>query len=198
MQQYSAAFTSEWLLKNEMRIVLNLDHQGMTPAEIRFKVMGENLFQMKRPGTINTALKIINRRLRFLDPELRSIFLDRRYNDHSAIMLYSFLKCYRLPREFVLEVLGHKWLNRKNRLYHGELVSFFELKEDQSAIVSRWAPETQKKLRRVMLHFLSECGLLQSQKGHWLITPVPLSDRLRVYVNGEPEYSDFTALILNN
>lgn len=197
MQQYSAAFTSEWLLQNEMRIFLRLEREGKSPVEIRAQVIEENLFRMKRQNTIIAALKIINRRLRFLDPVLRRMFLENQRHDRLAVLLYSFLKSYRLPREFVLEILRHHWLNHKNRLPAGEVVSFFEYKGEQSQIVADWSPETKKKLRQVMLRFLTECGLLQPQNDHWLITPILLGADLRAFVDTEPRYNDFTALMLN-
>ncbi|MDF9408218.1 DUF1819 family protein [Pelotomaculum isophthalicicum JI] len=197
MQQYSAAFTSEWLLQNEMRIFLRLEREGKSPVEIRAQVIEENLFRMKRQNTIIAALKVINRRLRFLDPVLRRMFLENQRHDRLAVLLYSFLKSYRLPREFVLEILRHHWLNHKNRLPAGEVVSFFEYKGEQSQIVADWSPETKKKLRQVMLRFLTECGLLQSQNDYWLITPVLLGAELRAFVDTEPKYNDFTALMLN-
>lgn len=198
LQQYSAAFTSEWLLQNEMRIVLGLEQDGKSLIEIRNQVMEENLFQMKRQSAIVTALKGINRRLRFLDPSLRQMFLMNPRYDRLAILLYSFLKSYRLPREFVLELLRHNWLNHKNRLSAGEVVSFFEHKAEQSPVVENWAPETSKKLRQVMLRFLTECGLLQAHKDYWQITPVPLSAELRAYVSQEPSCNDFATLMLND
>lgn len=197
MQQYSAAFTSEWLLQNEMRIFLRLEQEGKSPIEIRNQVLEENLFQMKRQGTIVTALKVINRRLRFLEPSLRQMFLINPRHDRLAILLYSFLKSYRLPREFVLELLRHNWLNHRNRVSAGEVVSFFEHKAEQSPVVGNWAPETKKKLRQVMLRFLTECGLLQTHKDYWLITPILSSVELRAYVSEEPKYNDFAALMLN-
>jgi len=197
LQQYSAAFTSEWLLQNEMRILLRLEQEGKSPIEIRNQVLEENLFQMKRQRTINTALQVINRRLRFLDPALRQMFLVNPRQDRLAILLYSFLESYRLPREFVLEILCHNWLNHRNRVSAGEVFSFFEHKAEQSPLVGNWAPETRKKLRQVMLRFLTECGLLQAHKDYWLLTPVPLSADLRAYVIQEPKYNDFSALMLN-
>lgn len=197
MQQYSAAFTSEWLLQNEMRIVLGLEQDGKSLIEIRKQVMAENLFQMKRQNTIITALKVINRRLRFLDPALRQMFLVNPRHDRLAILLYSFLKSYRLPREFVLEILRHNWLNHRNRVTAGDVVSFFEHKAEQNQVVGDWAPETKKKLRQVILRFLTECSLLQAHKDYWLLTPVPLSSDLRIYVSQEPKYKDFAALMLN-
>lgn len=197
MQQYSAAFTAEWLLQNEMRIFLGLEQKGKSLVEIRNQVMEENLFQMKRQGSISIALKVINRRLRFLDPALRQMFLVNPRHDRLAILLYSFLKSYRFPREFVLEVLRHNWLNHRNRVSAGEVISFFEHKAEQSPVVGNWAPETRKKLRQVMLRFLTECGLLQAHEDYWLLTPVPLSADLRAYVILEPKYNDFSALMLN-
>lgn len=197
MQKYSSSFTSEWLLQNEMRIVLMLEQEGMSPGEIRTRVFEENLFQMKRRGTIATALKVINRRLGFLDPVLRQIYLKSQRHNRLAILLYSFLKSNRLPREFVLEILRYNLLNHKKLVSAGEVVIFFEHKAEQSRVVGNWAPETRKKLRQVMLRFLVECVLLQAQKEYWLITPISLSEGLQAYVNKEQRYSDFAALTLN-
>lgn len=198
MQRYSAAFTSEWLLQNEMRIVLRLEKEGKSWPEIKNQVVENNLFQLKRQGTIITALKNINRRLQFLDSYLRLMYLKNSRHDRQAILMYSFLKCYRLPREFVLEILRHNCLSHRNLVTAGEIINFFEYKAEQSQKVGNWSPETRKKLRQVMLRILVECGLLQTQKDCWRITPIPASSNLSAYVCDEPKYSDFLALLLNS
>ena len=74
--------------------------------------------------------KVINRRLRFLDPALRHMYIVNPRHDRQAILLYSFLKSYRLPREFVLEILRHNLLNYRNRVSPGEVAGFFEHKAE--------------------------------------------------------------------
>ncbi len=170
----------------------------MGEAEIRQQVLAENLFQYRRKDTIVKALSLINKRLHVLDNTLQQMLLTQGHNDSLAILLYAFLQLYRLPREFVQEVLRYQLLQHKQEVSSGDILRFLEQKREQSHIVAAWTEQTMTKLRRVILNFLTECGMLERQAGkkQWLITPIALSDSLRAYVEREARYADFLALML--
>jgi DNA-dependent RNA polymerase auxiliary subunit epsilon len=57
MQEYSAGFTSERLVKNEMKLVIQLYLDGKTKEEIRDLVIDENLFNMRSIASIKETFE---------------------------------------------------------------------------------------------------------------------------------------------
>ncbi len=197
IQDYSAAFTSEQVFKHEMKIVFSLMKEGKPPQEIRQMVAEQNLFQKRRYRTSAKALGVIFRRAKYLDEKLINIFVTGTRQDTQAILLYSFLMCYRFPREFVLELVRYQYLNNKKTLTKGSIQTFFERKEEESSVVQNWSLTTKEKLRQVMFRIMSECELLMPEKGEWIISPLLISTDLRDYISRNQDHSNFLKLCLN-
>ena len=106
-QGYATSFTSERLLRRELETVLRLQAAGLAWTDVRQEVLARNLFQARRTSTAQTYLKLVSRRLCWVDERLRSLYLEGARGDALAILLYTFLASYRYPREFVLEELRH-------------------------------------------------------------------------------------------
>ena len=91
MQKYSAGFTSERLIKNEMTQVISLYLLGKKKDEIRDVVIEENLFNMRNVDAIKKNLSYINRRIRYMDENLMKIYIDNNSNDSMVILFCTFL-----------------------------------------------------------------------------------------------------------
>lgn len=196
MQEYSAGFTSERLVKNEMRLVIELYLKDKSKEEIRDLVIDENLFNMRSVDAIKETLGKINRRVGFLDNQMRLFFVEDNNNDSSVILLYTFLTSFRISREFVVEVIYYNWNNYKKVFTLGDINVFFEEKARQSEIVSNWSLATTQRIRNRILEFCTVCGLLHKQNGEYLITPITISDELKSYVENHDEYKKILTYIL--
>lgn len=196
MQEYSAGFTSERLVKNEMRLVTALYLKDKSKEEIRDLVIDENLFNMRSVDAIKETLGKINRRVGLLDNQMRLFFVEDNNNDSSVILLYTFLTSFRIAREFVVEVIYYNWNNYKKVFTLGDINVFFEEKARQSEIVSNWSLATTQRIRNRILEFCTACGLLHKQNGEYLITPITISDELKSYVENHDEYKKILTYIL--
>ena len=196
MQEYSAGFTSERLVKNEMRLVIELYLKDKNKEEIRDLVIDENLFNMRSVDAIKETLGKINRRVGLLDNQMRLFFVEDNNNDSSVILLYTFFTSFRIAREFVVEVIYYNWNNYKKVFTLGDINVFFEEKARQSEIVSNWSVATTQRIRNRILEFCTACGLLHKQNGEYLITPITISDELKSYVENNDEYKKILTYIL--
>lgn len=196
MQEYSAGFTSERLIKNEMTQVIKLYLKGKTKTEIRDIAIDENIFNMRSVAAIKESLSKINRRINYIDKNLMRIYTNNNSNDSMVILFYTFLSSFRIAREFVIEVIYHNWLYHKKVMTVSDINYFFEEKAQQSDIVSKWAESTSKRIKNRVLEFCTQCGIIEKQYGVLNIKPLQISSELRSYIKNNVEYEKILIYIL--
>jgi hypothetical protein len=182
MMEYSAGFTSEGWFQSEIRIVLQLKAEGLSRREILAKILENNSFQLRSESSIKKRFQIVFRRSETFSPELVKYFINGSRLDQKALLLYSFLKCYRLPYEFLSEVVLYNYRNNKLTIGSVDIEYFIERKVGESTKVAEWRPETKKRLRSSILLFFRESGLLQEKVSDtYEITPLHMSNKLKEY-----------------
>ena len=167
--EYSAGFTSEGWFQNEISIVLPLKIEGLT-QKVKFlkELLENNLFQLRSETSIKKRFQMVYRRSETFSSELTILYLDGSRLDQKALLLYSYLKCYRLPYEFFNEVILYNYRNNKPFIQNIDIEFFIERKEGESEKVASWRPETKKRLRSSILMFFRESGILQEEKSRYI------------------------------
>ncbi|MED4182085.1 DUF1819 family protein [Priestia megaterium] len=179
---YSAGFTSEGWFQNEISIVLPLKVEGRPRHEILTKILEENLFQLRSEASIKKRFQMVYRRSDTFSLELAKNFIHGSRLDQKVLLLYSYLKCYRLPYEFLNEVILYTYRNNKLTIQNVDLEFFIERKEEESMKVAEWRFETKKRLRSSILMFFRESGLLHEKDSDtYEITPLHMSEKLKAY-----------------
>lgn len=179
---YAATFMTEAWFETEMRTVIQLKKEGLTRAEILEKLIEENTFQMRSVDSIKARFQLVYRRVNSLDEELSNLFLQSHAYDMKAINLYTFLKIYRIPYEFFLEVIVPNSQTNQQTFVRSDFYYFFEKKEVQSEIVMKWKESTKKRLISAMLQFFRESALItQENKNTFKIAPLHMSSELKEY-----------------
>ena len=182
MLDYSAGFTSEGWFQNEMYIVLQLKKSGLSRKEILNDIIEKNSFQMRSESGIRKRFQMVYRRSETFNDELIQFYLMGSRHDQKALLLYSYLRCYRIPYEFYLEVIKYNYLNNKALIQTVEIDYFIERKETESEIVANWRPDTKKRLRSSILLFFRESGMLQKKDSvTYEISPIHMSTKLKEY-----------------
>ncbi|MEJ9280660.1 DUF1819 family protein [Ureibacillus thermosphaericus] len=182
MLDYSAGFTSEGWFQNEMYIVLQLKKSGLSRKEILNDIIEKNSFQMRSESGIRKRFQMVYRRSETFNDELIQFYLMGSRHDQKALLLYSYLRCYRIPYEFYLEVIKYNYLNNKPLIQTVEIDYFIERKETESEIVANWRPDTKKRLRSSILLFFRESGMLQKKDSvTYEISPIHMSTKLKEY-----------------
>ena len=195
---YSAGFTAEHLYRNEMKLIIDLQVQGLSKQEIKEKVFEENIFQCRSEAAIKDLFPRVYKRTPFLDDYLKQVILSGGRSDQNALLLYSFLKCFKLPSDFFLEVIHYNFNNFKATITDGTIHTFFEEKEQQYEQVREWSDQTKYKLKQVMLKLLIEVELLERNEAGYLIKPLPLSRELSEYMELNQQYQDLLTYTLND
>ncbi|MEL4029721.1 DUF1819 family protein [Caldifermentibacillus hisashii] len=182
MLDYSAGFTSEGWFQNEMQIVLRLKSEGLSKKDVLNNIIENNSFQMRSESGIRKRFQMVYRRSETLNNDLTHLYLNGSRYDQKALLLYSYLKCYRIPYEFYFEVIQFNYRNDKPSIQTVDIDYFLERKETESEIVANWRPETKKRLRSSILLFFRESGLLEKKDSvTYEISPIHMSVSLKEY-----------------
>lgn len=197
LKKYSGGFTAEHLYRNEMKIIVELQQQGLSKEEIREKVFTDNLFQCRSESAFKDLFPRVYRRTNYLDDYLKQILLHGSRSDQNALLLYAFLKKFSFPQDFVYEVLLYHRRKMKNNVSEGSIHTFFEEKEQQSEQVRNWTPLTKGKLKQVMLKILVDAELIKKVENGYELLPIPLSKELKEYVQRNEQFRDLIPLTLN-
>lgn len=197
LKKYSGGFTAEHLYRNEMKIIVHLQLQGLSKEEIKKKVFEENLLHCRSEAAIKDLFPRVYRRAEVLDQKLKFFLIHGARSDQNALLLYAFLKRFAFPRDFVLEVIHYNMKKFKLTVTDGNIRTFFEEKEQQYEQVRNWTDKTKYKLKQVMLKITVDAELLKKNGNEYEIKPIPLSRELRDYVERNPKYRDLLILTLN-
>ena len=197
LKKYSGGFTAEHLYRNEMKIIVHLQLQGLSKEEIKKKVFEENLLHCRSEAAIKDLFPRVYRRAEVLDQQLKFFLIHGARSDQNALLLYAFLKRFSFPRDFVLEVIHYNMKKFKLTVTDGNIRTFFEEKEQQYEQVRNWTDKTKYKLKQVMLKITVDAELLKKNGNEYEIKPIPLSRELRDYVERNPNYRDLLILTLN-
>lgn len=198
MKVYSGGFTAEHIYRNELKIVANLQLKGLSKEEIKEKVFEENLFHCRSEAAMKDIFPRVYKRADVLDEVFLNILLDGSRSDNNAILLYAFLKNFKFPRDFVLEVIHFNLKRYKNTVTEGNFLTFMEEKGQQYEEVRKWSEQTKYKLKQVTLKILVEAELLMKTSKEYEIKPIFLSKELRQFVEKNPQYKDLIIMTLND
>ncbi|WP_428912062.1 DUF1819 family protein [Niallia sp. Krafla_26] len=182
MIEYSASFTSEGWFQNEINIVLPLKIEGLSKSEILERIIEKNLFQLRNETSIKKRFQMVYRRSETFSTDLAKLYVNGSRLDQKALLLYSYLKCFRLPYEFFNEVVLYNFQNNKPFIQNIDVTFFIERKEGESEKVAGWRSETKKRLRSSILMFFRESGMLQEERTDtFQINPLHISNKLKNY-----------------
>ncbi|SFS59304.1 DUF1819 family protein [Marininema halotolerans] len=189
-QDYSAGFISgsDHLLRYELKLYIQMLQNGLSSEEIRHEVLTNNLFQQRSHRGLVSLFARTRNRAGTLNSNLQYRLLTGTNADRNAILLYAFLRCYRLVREFAYEVIIFNYQRGKGTVEIGDVADFFARKEEQSVVVRRYTHQTKQKMRQVILKAMVDSEWLElGDNGEWNICPFPLSEGLIIDIRKEPE-----------
>ena len=182
----------------ETVLVAKLLLQGHTRAEIRQKVLEEDLFELRSPASRAGALQIIFRRLDKVPREYVELLANGNSDTRRATLLFLILREHRLLKELIAEVLIEKLRAFTPVLTAMDLKTFFYAKRDQESALFEWSDSTFQKAASNTLLVLVKASLLQplQPKGKYEIRAVPTPAALRQQLMADG-YEQYLTLMLN-
>jgi hypothetical protein len=157
---YGANLTGAWFLFYEIKQVAKLLESGLSEAEIKEMIVGENLFQHKTRSSMTRVFPSVLRRAQILGSDLRKQLIDGTIEDGKLINLYSIYEDDLLFNEFLNEIIKEKYKSNHLLFEKRDINMYFTHKGEQSEKVAGFTEATISKLKRVYMKILKEAGIL--------------------------------------
>lgn len=120
----------------------------------------ENILQSRTGSRTNRVAHELIQRLKKLDINQLELLVAGNQTEKKYLLWFSVCKTYELVKEFAIEVLHEKYLNRSITLTDLDYDAFFNRKADWNEELSQITVSTRKKIRQVMLLMTKEAGLV--------------------------------------
>lgn len=167
----SGSLTREQYLFNETRVVGELYLQGMTDEEIIEKVYNENMFRYPTEKMLRNIARVCLKRIHALeDDRLIKALVEMPGSIAKQVCLYAMMKQNRLINDFMLKVIGHKFIERDYGFSKLVVSSFLIDLQEQDPWVASWSPSTINKIRQVIVKTLVDNEYLDDNKSRQLNT----------------------------
>ena len=164
--------TREQFLFHEMRIVAKLICQDLEDEEIVDLIVRDNLFQYPTERSLRNIARVCLARFREADSmALTDVVANGSSTAAKQACLFLMMNYYRIVWEFMIQVVGQKYLSKDSSLTKMDLNSFFSSLQAQNETVSSWSDETIRKCKQVLKKILVENGYLDSSRSE-VLNPV--------------------------
>ncbi len=162
---YSAVLTREQFLFYEVRTTAKLKTAGLSDDEVIDRIVTDNLFQYPTEKSIRRMANVCIRRLDALeDSSLVSAIANFPSSTAKQICLYAMMRQYRLVWDFMLTVIGEKYLRLNFSFSKAEVKSFLMRLQEQDDWVASWSDSTIERIGQVLVRVLIETEYLDDLK----------------------------------
>lgn len=173
----SGQLTREQFLFYEMRTTARLLAEGLSDQEVKARIVKENLFQYPTEKSVEQMIRVCIRRLKGLNnPALISAIAQMDSVTAKQICLYAMMKDYRLVSDFMITIIGNKYVQQDLLYSRRDINAFFLQLQEQDDYVASWSESTVKKIASVLSRLLIENEYIDDSKADRLnpviITPL--------------------------
>lgn len=162
---YSAVLTREQFLFYEVRTTAKLKTAGLSDDEVIDRIVIDNLFQYPTEKSIRRMANVCIRRLDALeDSSLVSAIANLPSSTAKQICLYAMMRQYRLVWDFMLTVIGEKYLRLNFSFSKAEVKAFLMRLQEQDDWVASWSDSTIERIGQVLVRVLIETEYLDDLK----------------------------------
>ena len=180
----SAQITREQFLFYEMRTTAKLMCEGLLDDEIIDIISEENLFQYPTEKTVKRAASTCLKRLHALDDmDLIRAIAEQDFTTAKQVCLYAMMRQYRIIWDFMITVIGNKYLQQDFSFSRSDVNAFFLRLQEQDDTVAGWSDVTIKKMGSVMMRMLIENEYITDGKSRTL-NPVLITRTLENAIRG--------------
>ena len=188
---YNGSLTAEQFLFYEMRIASKMYLEGVTVEDAVKQIKKDNLFQYPTERQVSRLTRACYKRIEALDNE--SLVRELAYAPNEIakqINLYAIMRYNRLVWEFMVLVIGEKYINQDFAFSRKDINSFFTRLQAQDDSVSTWSEGTINKIKSVLIRMLIETEYLDD-KNDTDLNPIFICKELE---QGIRENNDYDAL----
>ena len=161
---YSAGMVSQVFAFVETKQTAELMAAGMSKDEIKDKVIGENLYQLRNETRLRRTFNYVYNRLSSLPDGAVELLVKVDNENAKLLTLIAIMNTDRLFFEFVYEVYRCKVILGEKTIEVRDINGFFDDKAAQSEEVAGWSEAGIQKLKNCYMKNLADAGLIESTK----------------------------------
>lgn len=180
-ERYALSFGSGALLSREALIAAELYLQEQDWAQVRKRLEGENLLQLRTVSSVTRQAREIVQRLSVLTAAELDLLIDASPSERGHLLWIAACRRYAFIGDFAEEVLRERFQLLIPILGHEEFDSFVHGKALWHPELTRLKESTLKKLRQTIFRMLTEAGLLANGE----IVQAVLSERILSILNAQ-------------
>lgn len=162
---YSLAFTAASLRPELARIIAEIYLVSGTWEAAKDRILKTNALQCRSANSAIRLERELRQRLQTLSQDQITLLAQATAEDRAAIAWLSACKHIPFAFEFAAELLRDKLVSHDPILRLSDYETYVETKALSHPELSRLAPSSRSKIKRVLLRMLSEAGLLASGEG---------------------------------
>lgn len=156
-------------MKNSCKFILENEIKN----DLKNLLKANNILETVSESNFSKKFNTINKRLKFLNDNLKKQIIDTDLASARFINLYSILCNERFILEFLEEVVREKYDNYDYTLKESDFQRYLEAKSEQSKVIENWTTEGKRRMLIKVKNFLIEGGYLEKNKdGYKILKPI--------------------------
>ena len=145
-----------------------------------------NLLNKIKQSTFNREYSEIKKRINNLSDQQIALMVSGDLDEAKSMILLSILKSYDFFKDFMVEVLSHKFQIFDRFLDDSDYNRFINYKNINHPELLTITPETGSKVKQVIFKILEQLGIITSAKNGTIIKPMLSSKSIEVIINEDP------------
>jgi predicted transcriptional regulator len=153
---------------------------------VKESLITNNLLNKIKQSTFNREYSEIKKRINNLSSQQIELMVSGDLDEAKSMILLSILKSYDFFKDFMIEVLGHKFQLFDRFLDDSDYSRFINYKNINHPELLTITPETASKVKQVIFKILEQLGIITSAKNGTIIKPMLSAKSIEVIINDDP------------
>lgn len=172
-------------LITETLVVAEEYHKLSDWTLVKESLISNNLLNKIKKSTFNREFAEIKKRINNLTQQQIELMVSGDMDEAKSMIFLSIIKSYDFFKDFMIEVLSHKFQLFDRFLADSDYNRFINYKNINHPELLTITPETASKVKQVIFKILEQLGIITSAKNGTIIKPMLSSKSIEVIVNDD-------------
>lgn len=184
--KYSFSFTGASALIAETMVIAEEYHILQDWKAVKNSLLENNLLNKIKESTFKREFSEIKKRLSLLTEAQLNLMIEGSLDDAKAMILLSLVKAYTYLRDFIVEVIRHKFLLFDNNISEIDYIRFVNKQILFHTELTEITEVTAKKVKQVVFKILEQVGLITQARNGIIIKPILNREVIKVIMADDP------------
>ena len=172
-------------LITETLVVAEEYHRLSDWTLVKESLISNNLLNKIKHSTFNREFAEIKKRISNLSQQQLELMVSGDMDEAKSMIFLSIIKSYDFFKDFMIEVLSHKFQLFDRFIEDSDYYRFINYKYINHTELLTISPETASKVKQVIFKILEQLGIITSAKNGTIIKPMLSLKSLEVIVNDD-------------